>query len=839
MTPTNLVRLWRARLGSGAMLVQEGLAVMGIAVGVALLFASQVASTSLTGSVQQLTNQIIGHSQQLQVEARGPEGLDESLLRQVARLPDVRSAVPVLEEPATVIGPTGSQTVDLLGTTPQFASAGGPLLRRFNNSQLARVHAIALPQPVAEGIGASSLQAVKIQIGANVIRTFLAATLDEHEIGELVHSPVAIAPVAYVQTIAGLTGRVTRIFVRPVAGREQAVAMELNRLAAQAHVNVEPADFDSKLFDLASTPETQSETLFSVISALVGFLFAFTAILLTVPRRRRKIEELRPHGAGYGITLEILLFDAVVLGFLGCVLGLALGDAVSIAAFHRAPGYLATAFPVGNARIVSLRSVGLAVGAGAVSAVGGVLWPMREMLLGHSGNRPSRPWAVARLLCGVACVGVTTVILILRPQDALFGSTTLVVALVLLMPFAFQAVVKTFARLQRLPVGGAATELAANELSSSRVRVRALAIAATSAIAVFGTVSIGGAQISLRRGLYASANAVDSSADVWVSPSGEASVLATVPFKETATAAIARLPGVATLGLYRGSYFDWGTRRIWVLAPPVNSRAPIPRGQLVSGRISQATARVREGGWAVLSGALAHENHLRVGDRFTIPSPDPTTFRVAALSTNLGWPPGAMILNAAEYAHAWASSAPSAYEIQTRPGASPSSVRRLIQQTLGPHTGLAVETSSERRARDHVVIDQGLSRLTQIKWLVLIAGVLALAGAMSSLIWQRRDRIAAIRVQGYSPLTLWQWLCCESALMLGTGCCMGVVFGLAGQILLSHTLAAVTGFPISLGLEPTVAVFSFLWVGGVALAIIALPGYLAANEPPRAASAAE
>jgi len=839
LTPINLLRLWRARLSSPAMLVQECLAILGIAVGVALLFASQVASTSLSGSVQQLTNQVIGHSQQLQVDARGPGGIEETLLGKLDGLPGVRSAVPVLEQPATVIGPSGSSAIDLLGTTPEFASEGGPLLQRFSDREIAAIRAIALPQPIAEDIGAGALQPVQVQIGATRMRTYVGATLDERDIGGLVQSPIAIAPLAYVQTIAGIAGRVTRIFVQTNARQESQVAAELNRLAAQAHFNVEPADFDSKLFDVASTPETQSETLFSVISALVGFLFAFTAILLTVPRRRRKIEELWPHGAGYGITLEILLFDAAILGIFGCALGLGLGDALSMVEFHRAPGYLASAFPVGNDRIVSLQSIGLAVVAGIVSAVGGVLWPMREVLLGSSSERPRRSWTLARLGIAVACVGVTTTILLARPQDAFLGSVTLVLALVLLMPFALQAVVKTFECLQRLPLGGAATELAADELRSPRVRVRALAVALISGIAVFGAVSIGGAQISLRRGLYSSSTAIDVSADVWVSPSGEASVLATTPFKETATTNISRLPGVATLGLYRGSFLDWGVRRIWVLAPPANSKEPIPRGQLVAGQIAQATARLRNGGWVVVSEALAHEHHLRVGSRFTLPSPHPTAFRVAALSTNLGWPPGALILNASEYARAWASSAPSGYEVQTTVGVAPEKVRHLIQQTLGPHTGLAVETSTERQTRHHALVDQGLSRLNQIKLLVLIAGVLALAGAMSSLVWQRRERFAAIRVQGYSPFILWQWLCCESALMLATGCCMGAAFGIAGQLLLSHALAVVTGFPIALGIETMVAFLSFLWVGLVTFAIVAVPGYLAVNESPRAASAAQ
>ena len=837
MTPDNVLNLWRARLSSRAMLMQECLAILGIAVGVALLFAAQIASTSLSGSVQELTNQIVGHSQQFQLQARGPTGIDERVLDEAARLPGVRSALPVLEQPATVIGPSGRQAVDLLGTTPRLADLSGRLARRFTDQQLAHLPAIALPEQIASEIGAGALQSVQIQIGARVVRTLLGATLGEGDIGGLADSPVAIAPVAYAQKLAGTPRRVTRVFVRPTASHARQVEHALRHLAASNHVNFEPANFDSTLFDVASSPETQSETLFSAISALVGFMFALTAILLTVPRRRQAIMELRPHGSSQRVTVEILLFDALVLGVLGCSLGLLLGDVLSLAAFHRAPGYLSSAFPVGNGRIVSWQSVGLAVAAGVASAIAGVFWPMRSLLMDSSGGRASRRWGATRIIVGAACVGITTVILLARPKDAFLGSVTLILALVLLIPFTFNAVLVGFARLQRLPVGGPATELTVDELDSPRIRVRALAIVATGAIAVFGIVSIGGAQSSLRGGLYASAHAIDASADVWISPSGDSSVLATTPFTDGHQSEIAHLPGVESVGVYRGSFFDWGRRRIWVLAPPRNSRSPIPRGQLESGSLSHATARVREGRWAVLSQALANEKNLRVGDSFTVPSQAPITLRVAALSTNLGWPPGAMILSSEAYARGWGSSEPSAYEVQVRPGYPAEAVRLSIAQTLGLRSGLAVETRAERQERHYALARQGLSRLTQIKLLMLIAGVLAIAGALGSLIWQRRDRIARIRVQGYSPKVLWLWLCCESALMLATGCCIGAVFGVGGQLLLSHALATVTGFPISLGVESNVIWLSFVGVGVVAFAIVSVPGYLVVHVAPKAASA--
>jgi putative ABC transport system permease protein len=55
---SSIMHLYRVRLR--ARVLQECFAVVGIAAGVALLFASQVASSSLSGSVAQLSRGIVG-----------------------------------------------------------------------------------------------------------------------------------------------------------------------------------------------------------------------------------------------------------------------------------------------------------------------------------------------------------------------------------------------------------------------------------------------------------------------------------------------------------------------------------------------------------------------------------------------------------------------------------------------------------------------------------------------------------------------------------------------------------------------------------------------------------
>lgn len=835
--------LYRARLRRRAVLVQELFAVLGIAVGVALLFASQVASTSLTRSVKELTSQLVGDTREFQLDARGPDGFDERLLGEVRSKSSVQVALPVFEQQASVIGPLGREPVDLIGADPRLVRTGGQLLRRFSTRLLAGERAIALPAPLAGEIGVRPLQPVRLQIGAGVVETLLATTLGEAEIGGLVHSPVALAPVRYAQALAGMRGRLTRIFIQARPGRERELRAELTRLAATAGVNFEPASYDAQLFAVASGPQSQSETTFSVISALVGFMFALNAMLLTVPARRRLIEDLRPLGATRRINVQIMLFDALIIGVLACVLGLALGELLSVAVFHSTPGYLAFAFPVGNDRIITWQSVAVAVAAGMAAACAGVLWPLRHILLRpawprRGGAARTYNWRLIRVLAGVSCLGFTTLVLLARPQSAIVGNFTLIAALLLLTPLLFDGLVNVFDRVQR-PFNGASPRLAVTNLRTERPRVRSLAITATAAVAVFGIVSIQGAQANLERGLNASARGVDSTADVWVTADGHSNPDATVPFTDHAGAsALAALPGVGKVGVYRGSFLNWGERRVWVLAPPAGFQTPIAPSQLISGNLVLAARRLAQGGWAVLGQALASENHLRIGEVFTLPSPRPMRLRVAALITNLGWPPGAIVMSSTDYAAAWGDTDTSAYLIQAKPGTTPSALRGVVARSLVSQAGLTVETYGEREHLHATFIRQGLSRLTQIRLLVLIAAILAVTGALAAMTWQRRDLVAFIRCEGYRKAVLWRWLLCESALLLVAGCTIGAIFGLYGQLLLSHALASVTGFPIVFQVGVLIALWSFALVSVLAIAIVALAGYAVVRVRPRTASPA-
>ncbi len=838
MKPLNVLHLYRVRLR--ARLLQEMFAIVGIAAGVALLFASQVASSSLSSSVAQLSKGIVGNAS-LQLLARDDQGFEAGMVAKVRHLPGVRVAAPLLEGSAEVSGPKGSESVELVGADSSLAKLGGALVRKTKVEGFGGFGALVLPAPLGRKIGVVKFgKEATVKINGHVEQAPLYALLRSSQIGALVSSPIAVTTLEFAQEMSGLQGRVSRVLVEPVPGAEASVRAGLERLAG-GRLNVEPADYDETLFTKAAAATNQSTALFAVISALVGFLFAFNAMLLTVPQRRRLIADLRRDGYPPRTVIAVMMFDALVLGVLACILGLALGEELSIHLFHANPGYLSSAFAVGSQRVVSAQSVAIAIAGGMLAASVAVLSPLKDIVSRQplaaitdkdgAGTLSGTRWLA---LGGVVCLAAATAILLAAPKSAVLGMVFLVGALLLLLPIPLNA---TLALVRRIAPGitSAVPHVAVMELRAGRAR--AVAIAATGAVAVFGSVAIEAAHGDLLHGLENAAHDMNAFTNVWVSPAGSYDLLRTTSFTPSDQAKLASLPGVSAVRLYRGGLLDIGERRVWVIAPPRESTPLLPASQIVEGNVKQAEEEVRSGNWLVVSQAIASEHHLHVGGTFALPTPVPSVYKVAAISTNIGWAPGAIIVNAEDYARSWGSADASAYNVLLSPGVSQTKGKREIEQALGPpaRSGFAVQTAEEHAAQQRALTRQGLERLTQIATLILIAAVLAMAAAMGNMVWQRRPRLAKLKLEGFPRAELWRTILLESLLLLGVGCVSGAVFGLYGQQLLDRALANVINFPVVYSFGILVALASLALVTAAAVAIVAIPGYIAAGVPPAVA----
>ena len=843
---SGLLFFYRDRLRQQA--VEELLAGFGIAVAVALLFAVTVASQSIASSAEEVNRALIGPSD-LQLRSRGPEGLPESLLGRVEALKGVGHSAPLLEENATIVAGNGASVpVNLAGADVSIAALDG-LIHTLPIATL-QSGGIGLSRASADALGLprsrtdSPEPTVSLALRGHTTRLRVNAVLGPETFGALSQARVAVMPLEHLQTLAGLSRRLTRILIQSAPGQEKRVRSELASLAA-GQLTVAPADQDVQFLHEALHPSEQASLFFAAISALLGFLLTFNAYLLTVPERRRAIADLRLRGVRSTAIIQMVFFQALCLGVIATAVGLLVGYGLSISLFAQKPGYLTSGFTLGSSTTVGSTPLLVAGIGGVLATCLASIIPLLDLRRGRAANAVyledgepgntvgSRP-AITLALLAIALVIVRAAANSLWPNLALAWTAMLAIAAVLCVPLLFACVLRLGEMISnRFQAHLTLLPLALESLKETTLR--ALALVATGAAALFGAVALGGARDDLLRGIGGFATHYSREADIWLfTPHDNQSVTAFPAERQERL--IARLPGVGTVTASSGGLFDIGTRRVWVLAWPSNSPLSFLDGQIVKGQRSTAIARLRSGGWVAVSQQLAVEHHVGIGDELILPTASGgVAFRVAALTTNFGWSPGAIVLSSAAYARAWQTTQATALAVAVKPGFDPEVVRREVAGTLGSQNGLEVRLARSREAEMIGSAHEGLSQLGTISTLLLLASALAMAAALTSAIWQRRRSLAVLKLSGVKSSRLRSLLLLESSLMLSVGTVTGAGWGLYGQVALDGYLTSTTGFPVQrLGaswrpLEVLVVVFV------VSLAVAAIPAWFTSRISPRVA----
>ena len=179
-------------------------------------------------------------------------------------------------------------------------------------------------------------------------------------------------------------------------------------------------------------------------------------MLLTVPQRRRLIADLRRDGYTPRTVIAVLLLDALVLGLLACVLGLALGEELSIHLLALEPGVplaglrgrLAARRELAERRDRGRRRHARGDRRGAQPAARHPLArpARRDRLAAKAARRGARGGPAGARRAWSASLRATA-LLLSAPQAAIAGMVLLVAALLLELPLALGA---TLALVRRL-----------------------------------------------------------------------------------------------------------------------------------------------------------------------------------------------------------------------------------------------------------------------------------------------------------------------------------------------------------------------------------------------------
>jgi putative ABC transport system permease protein len=346
------------------------LSVVGIALGVGVLFASLATDAGIESAIDRTVGDIVGRAD-LRVAAFSDEGLALESVAAIDDAPGVVVAAPVLErrtylvtdvatpgglaEPVTVLGidPAAEAQIRDLPLTAGRALPGPEAFGALVTERLAAEDGLRLGDDVTFQGGAEGPVSLEVQGIVAGDGPFVGSG-----------GRTVILPIRTAQRLLSFDGvsRVDILVGEGATAAEVADALEV-ALVNEPYVLSSPQDLAASL--RTSTADFRAMTaLIAAVALFVGAFLIFNTLSMTVTERVRELGLLRAAGATRGQLARFVLVQAAVLGVLGSVAGLAAGAglAVVMAGYVRSVGSIPLDAPeLGVGSILIALAIGLVV----------------------------------------------------------------------------------------------------------------------------------------------------------------------------------------------------------------------------------------------------------------------------------------------------------------------------------------------------------------------------------------------------------------------------------------------------------------------------------------------
>ncbi|WP_158884794.1 ABC transporter permease [Amycolatopsis anabasis] len=803
----------------GARKGRSVLALGVVAVSAALVVAVFGTYGSLTGSVERLADGVAGAAD-LEVTGVAESGLPAELLPEIAARPEVAAAVPIIQS-AVRIGP---QRAVLFGADDRLRELGSDLQRAIDSVPRRDLppDGVVLGSGLAGAAGLAPGQRIRLTSYTGTSHEVTVALVARGELASRVNSGFfVLAPLPLAQQLAGRDDRLDSVLV---VARDGVDVESLRRnldVAVDDRAFVGTPRFRAAQAGTAVSLAMNSTLVVAFMALAVAGFLVFNTMNRAAVERRPAIATLRALGGRRATVLRGLLAESVLLGILGALVGGPLGVLLARWAIHRLPPFLAETFDARVEFALPWYAIPLALGACvATSVIGSWLASVRAFRVAPveamrpaelaDGDEERQRYRMVAAIAGVAFLAIAAVLVTVSADEwALSAVAWFVVGVIVLGYALLTPITKVVARVAgRL---GGTGRLAAAAMRRAPRRIWATTMVVAIAVGI-GVATTGASQ-----------NLVTSARDA-LGPLGriDLSLHPTPPDMLPTGPALPpslhdRLAGVDGVDRVVPSLFGYatvdGSRVVLQGASAGSNLVPVAKAS------ERGRAELLSGTGAVLSGKLARERDLRVGDSFTLPSPEgPQRLRVADIVDYPTVDTGLVAISLDRARQWFHREGATMYEVQLRPGAELDAVRTTIQRMLSelPYP-MYVVTGSDLLEATSTAVRQAASLALAIQWIVAGVAALALLNTLMLSVLERQRELGILRALGANRRTIRRVVVTEAAAVGAIGGAVGLGVGLALHYLITFTLAATTGIevafeviPISLGLGVAVVLLSLL-----------------------------
>ncbi len=807
--------LWRAGLRHLARRPwQAGLSIAGIALGVAVVVAIDLASASALRAFSLSTEGVVGRATHRIVG--GPSGLPEALYRALRVEAAVRPSAPVVEGYVSLPRLPG-RALHLLGVDPLAEPPFRPYLGRGGTGRgespgglsplLTRPGAVLLSSGTARVMGLAAGDRFEIKVGGLRRTAMLAGVLAPADAtsGQALDG-LMVTDIASAQELLGKLGRLSRIDLIVPAGPAGLVLTERIASLLPPGADLAPAAAGMRAAEQMIQAFAVNLTALSLLALLVGMFLIYNAMTFAVVQRRAAIGVLRALGVTRREIFLLLAVEALALGVVATAAGLGLGVVLGRGLVHLVTRTINDLYFVVAVRELTVPFWALLKGAAlgiattllatVPPALEATLAPPRVVLSRSALETRARSAVGRAAAAGALLLAVGALLLVPSGSLALSyaGLFVLVLGFALLTP----SVTVILMRLLEPMAGrllGIQGRLAVRGVVAALSRTSVATAALMVAIATAASVSI---MVTSFRQTVEEWLTGSLQSDVYVSLAAPVATGTEVTMDPALVERLRSAPGVASLSTQRSVIVQSASGPTRLIALDLLSH----RGFRFKGPHPWDLGEAWESGAVIVSEPYAYRHGVDVGARLRLRTDrGEHAFPVAGIFYDYASDRGLVMMSRRTYHRHWDDRGVSGIAIQAAPGIEAAALIETLRARAGSAEDLLIRSNRALRQASLDIFDRTFVITNVLRLLALLVAVIGVLSALMALAFERERELAILRSQGLTPGQLWGLVTAQTGLM-------GLVAGL---------LAVPVGIALALILVFVINRRSFGWTLGIDL----------------------
>lgn len=775
--------------------LRTALTILGIAVGVAVVVAIQLANQSALRAFSESVDAVAGRAN-FQVVSDAGSVPEDVLLRlrplwergaRFAPVIDVEGIVEPSQQPVRLLG------VDLLSdlhfrdyryaTVLTAESATRTSAQSY--LELFRPDSVVLPAPLARQQGLAIGKSIALNINGHRRKLVIRGILEAHGPATAFNGSIVICDISTAQRNFGMEGELSRIDL--IVPEEQVTTAALEKLLPPGTRIERPSRRNERVNRMLRAFRVNLFALAGV-ALLVGMFLVYNTVLISILRRRRDVGVLRTLGASPRQIFLAFLGEGALLGVLGSVLGIALGNIL-------ASSILGLVGRTINALYVTSRPEDVVLTPGVIligAAVGTILSllsavqpaieasrvPPNTMIRAGLQQRTSR--GTKPILIGLGLFVAGALAAQIPPVESIAVGGYLSVLFVVGGFSAFApAIVRLTSKLARPILShlfGIVGTVAAASVPASLRRTSIASAALSLAIGMMVAVAlmVGSFRETVRIWVDQTVQS-----DLWLRPSRGLSNAQAAVFPPGIADEVRAVDFVASVERIRGRDVVYEDTIIWVGSGEfalAAARADLP--MVAPKEPDPALLKAVAVNGVVISESFSTRFRKEIGDSVVLPVPGGTrSFPITGIYRDYSNDRGVAVMDRDLFVKTFRDDAINTLVVYLKDGVDHETARAQLEKTFGPRYGAFAVSNASIRREVMTIFDQTFMITYALLGVAIVVAVLGIVNTLSALILERSRELALLRVGGMSQGQVRGMIVLESTLIGIASTLAGVVMG--------------------------------------------------------------